>query len=382
MPQIEELGDGVIIVEGVWTSGKTITVLLHGVRNKPLREHEVFLRWVVEQAEAAINAQEHGEIPHDLADPYGYPLIIRRKWHEPDLQVNIVAESPTAEAERMAGLDGLEQVGAPENAPLGQHDRRKGAVERDCQRGRGSVMEPLGNDARTRRVLRRARRIYLICFVLSILTESVWVVLSLGTTLTPRGPNAAALGASLIFVCLFIVLFVSMARSVLGYSSPRVTGILCVLLCVPLVSIVATAVIDRRLYNRLKNAEPLSARAHLLSESLWGISFRTFVIVLLGYFVVSLLFALSLDQVRNVLQDFPDEVPWLTAHLLSIPAGVYAFGFAMVCLVLAIKEVTLQSRRTRLAVNLVAGAGGVCCLLVWTICLFAPLVRLISGLEA
>ncbi len=102
MPRIEELGDGVIIVEGVRACGKTITVLLHNVRNKPLREHEVFLRWTVEQAEEAITRDENGDEPHDLPDPYGYPLIIRRKWHEPDLQVNIVAEDPTRGFEQMA----------------------------------------------------------------------------------------------------------------------------------------------------------------------------------------------------------------------------------------------------------------------------------------
>ena len=94
MPKIEELGSGIIIVSDLHVQGRTITVMLQSVRTKPLLEYEIFCRWVADQAREAIIREDKGNIEYDLADPYGFPLIISREWYPERLEVCISAQDP------------------------------------------------------------------------------------------------------------------------------------------------------------------------------------------------------------------------------------------------------------------------------------------------
>ncbi len=97
--------------------------------------------------------------------------------------------------------------------------------------------------------IRKKRYDYLVVFLLMIITSIVG---------SGFGMNIGFL-ANLVLGGIFLTIFVTVVQRVLGYSTVTLLGLSLVILFVPFLSLLLIAIVDRKVYDAIRQGEPLQS---------------------------------------------------------------------------------------------------------------------------
>jgi len=191
------------------------------------------------------------------------------------------------------------------------------------------------------------------------------------------------IGWSLLTMCNFAFLgfFAVAVRYALNYSWLRAAGVLAVILCLPIISLILLVILDHRLYVVSKETSALPARAMRLAESRQGVSYFLLltdiaVLLLLCVFVTA-----SRDSFREVFIETVDgRLPHATVFFLNTPLWAWRLALGSSCLALVVKEYTWNDRGKRLRTNLAVAVLGLVCGIVYFLSMFFPMVKIINNL--
>lgn len=185
------------------------------------------------------------------------------------------------------------------------------------------------SDASIRDVLCRMRRAYLAFFFLDVLAK--------GLAALPLSWGRLALTVAWLSGCVFLGIFVTVARRVLLYPWWKAIFLSVVVAFVPVVALLVILFVDRRILQVINQSVRLPTESQSLVDATTGRS-----IVWLGI-MVTLLWALAIvmeamtPTFAQMFRDFHSSLASLTIFFLDFP-GTAPLLFGPICAVLIVKE--------------------------------------------